>query len=121
MLLGYIIPQTNTFNPLQALSHLQNLNYYFSELGFLTIESETVQRSEGVYFFSLNAYSEIISSIKLYGNNLMNDYNSWSYCPSSRIVTEKIIPIWTSSSPNRIIYENLVDVVQSTLTNVKAP
>lgn len=118
MLLGYIVPQTTTFNPLQALSNLQSLNNYFSELAFLTIESERARISNENYIIPLEAYSGLISSLKIYNTYLMDDYATWSYCPSSNIVKKKIIPTWKSNDPSSIVYENLVDVVQLTLTNV---
>jgi hypothetical protein len=99
---------------------LQNLNYYFSELAFLTIESETVQRSNGKYYFSTDTYSQIISNIETYGNYLITDFNSWSYCASSKIVNQNVLPVWTLSSPKSIVYENLLNLVLSTLSEVRS-
>jgi hypothetical protein len=120
MLLSYIVPQTNTFSSLQALIHLQDLNYYFSELALLTIQSETIQKSNDQYNFPIGLYSEIISHIGVYENYLISDFNTWSYCPSSKIINQNVLPIWKSNNPKSLVYGNLVDLAQSTLSNVRS-
>jgi hypothetical protein len=119
MLLSYIVPQTNTFSSLQALTNLQNLNYYFSSLSFLIIESELAHQTRLKNFLPFTSYSEIMSNIEIYGNQLISDFNTWSYCPSSNLINQNVLPILTSNNLKSLVYRNLVDLVQSTLSNVR--
>lgn len=118
MILSYVIPQTNAYNSLTTLNHLHDLNYYLSELAFLTIETDLSDYLNISYFFSLDIYVQLISDIEQYGSYLIDDYSSWSYCPSSDIINQNIIPVWLSNSPKRMIFENLVNVVEATIVNV---
>jgi hypothetical protein len=115
--LSYIVPQANTYNSLQTLNHLQDLNYYFSEIAFLTIENELTKSTNTTSSFP-GLYSEILPNLEASTNYLLKDYSSWSYCSSSKIINQNILPIWTSNPPKSVALNNLMNFVQSTLAYV---
>lgn len=87
-------------------------------MALATLNADISNQFNWTNSFPSDAYLDSISNLKVYGSYIIEDYSAWSYCPSSRIINEKVIPVWTSDSPKSIVYESLVDVAQSTLKNV---
>lgn len=106
----------------------QKVQQHFSELLFsmlklcLIIQSTDMSYStNSQYHFKISEISETLVNITdIYENYLLEDYAKWSYCPSSALITENILTIWTQkNSTVSGSLTNLPDVVKSTIFYVK--
>ncbi|OMJ87330.1 hypothetical protein SteCoe_10923 [Stentor coeruleus] len=60
---------------------------------------------------------EVLIEMKYYQDKLLKDYNSWSYCPSSKIIKEPIVPYWVLEKSPVMKYENLYEVIELIIEN----
>lgn len=68
--------------------------------------------------YSFDNAQEVLNDIKIHQDKLIKDYNSWSYCPSSKIIKEPIVPYWVLENSPVMKYANLHKVIELIIENV---
>ncbi|OMJ71243.1 hypothetical protein SteCoe_30601 [Stentor coeruleus] len=114
----YISQEVSHSNSLIALNHLNNQAFYMAQLSLVLrcLHVENVANISLIY--TLENAQDILIELKYYQDSLLKDYNSWSYCPSSNIVKQPIVPYWVLEKSPVLKYTNLHKILELIIENV---
>ncbi|OMJ90888.1 hypothetical protein SteCoe_6650 [Stentor coeruleus] len=93
-ILSYISKEVNHSNSLQAFNHLSSLAYAVSQMALYMRMVDLGYQNSLDYQSDLNRTLNNLELLKTYQNLLFSDYDSWSYCKSSKIIKKSVIPYW---------------------------
>lgn len=71
-------------------------------------------------FYTQTRFEDVINDLKTLEDTLANDYDSWSYCPISKIVKENLISYWELENVPVLKFSNLRDIVSMIVQRVRA-
>ncbi|OMJ68132.1 hypothetical protein SteCoe_34507 [Stentor coeruleus] len=111
IILVYISQEVNHANSLTALNDLGNLAYSISQSILILRSFDKGLRLNMKNFYTQSRFEDIINDLKLLEENLVNDYDSWAYCPASKIVKENLISYWELETVPVLRFSNLRDIV----------
>ncbi|CAG9328656.1 unnamed protein product [Blepharisma stoltei] len=94
-ILIYIIDNVTHTNSLETFNHLGQIMFQIGSVADL-VRSIDLELTEGKYNLTrdLGYLSQGIDTLISLQGTILNDKSTWSYCKSSEIVTEKMIPLW---------------------------
>ncbi|CAG9310505.1 unnamed protein product [Blepharisma stoltei] len=108
-ILIYILTEINHSSDLGKVEHIAVFMQEITNLAFrsraIDLSTKYPDLDMAFYELSLNKSISILNSLR---TAIAHDYSQWSYCPSSRIVKNEIIPMW---SLNNFDYRTLYDTV----------
>ncbi|CAG9325531.1 unnamed protein product [Blepharisma stoltei] len=109
-ILVYIYEDTSHTSSLSVFSTFGSLMYNLMNSADLARSIDNEIRY-GVYNLTrdFGLFGDTINNIKELRNFILSDYDEWSYCQSSEIVKEDILPMWFFSPSSHISKYNLFD------------
>ncbi|CAG9335766.1 unnamed protein product [Blepharisma stoltei] len=121
-ILAYIIEQVAHTNSLDIFNHLGQIMFYIGSAANL-VRSISVEIEQGVFNLTRDSeyLNQTISELSVLQENVLSDKSQWSYCPSSKIVIENIIPIWEFDMGNPYLKKyNLYDAMTNFIQHVNS-
>ncbi|CAG9322469.1 unnamed protein product [Blepharisma stoltei] len=110
--LVYIYQVTAHSNSLNVFTHFGNIMFHLVNSADLARSIDSEKRS---YVYNLTRdlgyFKETINELKNLREFILSDYNDWSYCSSSSIVTDNVIPVWMFDPSPHIENFNFYDEV----------
>ena len=98
--------------------NLGQLNYLISELAVIARQFDINYHNGMGDIYTIDQFQSIIDETTKQQNNILIDYDSWSYCKSSEIVKNNVIPYVTFENPTITQYTNLYQFTDQVITNV---
>ena len=98
--------------------NLGELNYLISELAVVARQFDISYHNEMGDIYTIDQFQSIIDETAKQQNNILIDYDSWSYCKSSEIVKNNIIPYVTFENYTVIKFTNLFQFTEEIIRNV---
>ncbi|CAG9328649.1 unnamed protein product [Blepharisma stoltei] len=94
-ILIYIIKEVRHANSLETFNRLGQIMFYIGSTANI-VRSIDIEISQGIYNLTRDSeyYSKNIAVLSSLQQSVLDDKSQWSYCPSSKIVEENLIPIW---------------------------
>ncbi|CAG9330648.1 unnamed protein product [Blepharisma stoltei] len=113
-ILGVIYSNVSHSTSIQSFNDMGQALYCIASIANL-VRSIDLEYRTGKYNLTRDTgyLEENMVSLSLLQKNLLDDYDDWSYCSASKIMTDNEIPIWNFASGTPIlIYYNLYDAMQ---------
>ena len=98
--------------------NLGQLYYFISELAVIARQFDISSHNGMNVVYTIEQFQSIINETGIQQDNIFIDYNSWSYCKSSEIVKNDIIPYVTFENHTVIKFTNLFQFTDDIITNV---
>ena len=98
--------------------NLGQLNYLISELAVIARQFDINYHNRMGDIYTIEQFQSIINETGIQQNNILKDYDSWSYCKSSEIVKNNVIPYVTFENPTVTKYTNLFHFTEEIIQNV---
>lgn len=67
---------------------------------------------------NLNDYETLVLSLKNQESLIRKTKNEWSDCPTNNIITQNLLLIWNYNSQNTVEYDNFLNILSKTTSNV---
>ena len=114
----YITQEANHIKSMQALLDIGELCYDMSQVAVMCRQFDINYDTGMGDIYSINEIKLMINQIQIQQNNLILDYNSWSYCKSSDVIENDLIPYITYENPSKMLYANLYQFTDMFIKNV---
>lgn len=115
---SYVYKSTNDLVNLDSFTHMGDIYTYFSFLGLYVRSIDLNFYFDSPFFILLPNITLIGKNLESYHEHLRVDENQWSFCPSSNIINNKLIPIWKYSQKPEVEFTSLMDLIDATITHV---
>lgn len=119
IILVYISQEVDHSNSLTALNDLGNLAYSISQTILILRSFDKGLRLGIKNFYTQTRFEDVINDLKILEETLINDYDSWAYCPVSRIAKENLISYWELENIPVLKFSNLRDIVSMIVQRVR--
>ncbi|CAG9310507.1 unnamed protein product [Blepharisma stoltei] len=108
----YIWKEISHSNDIESTENLAGLLHEMTIMAHLSraIDLSTNYSDLNTSFY-LSLFTKSVNSLDSLQNTILSDYDSWSYCPSSEIVNNKMIPIWNIRTLPPLQYYTLYDTM----------
>ncbi|OMJ86719.1 hypothetical protein SteCoe_11729 [Stentor coeruleus] len=113
----YIYNQAKSLAKLDSFTHVADIYTSFAFLGFYMRSADTNLYYKKPFSILIENITEINTFLKLSHEQLNADRSKWLMCPSSKIMTSNIIPIWIYSETPEKSSTNLMDLIDNTITH----
>ncbi|CAG9317130.1 unnamed protein product [Blepharisma stoltei] len=115
-ILAYIISDASNTSKMSSLGDLGQLLYDLEALSdstrILSRQARSSSVSQAQKDLNYKNFQSLLTGIQNIKNNLLDDFDHWSYCESSKIIHEKLIPLWIFNGEKPYIeYNNLYDTL----------
>ncbi|OMJ80482.1 hypothetical protein SteCoe_19231 [Stentor coeruleus] len=115
--LSYISLEVKHSNSLKPMINLGDIGYLVSGVSFILRYLDASIHGNYTAYYTYDNVNTLLSLLKERKNVLSDEYSEWSYCPSSRIIKEKIIPYWVYEKKPILRYSNLPNLLDLFLTS----
>ena len=103
---------------MQTVMNLGQLNYLISQLALISRQFEISYINGMGEIYTIDRFISIINQTQIQQANILTDYSSWSYCPSSNAINNDVIPYVTYEHPSITLYTNLYGFTEKMIANV---
>ncbi|CAG9310506.1 unnamed protein product [Blepharisma stoltei] len=117
----YISTEVSLSNDLANVKNLASYIQQITILGYTSrmLELSTKHPNINETFYE-SAFNESLNLLDSLHENIIDDYDLWSYCSSSDVVQQELIPIWNRNSLHPISYHTLYDVIGEFMSHGKS-
>ena len=114
----YITEEANNVISMTAIMNIGELNYLIAKIAAISRQFDLSYNTGINDIYTVEEFQSFINQVQIQQQNLLIDYNSWSFCKSSNIIKENIIPYATFDNPSVMKYTNLYDFIGQFIKNV---
>lgn len=118
MILSYVAQEITQANSFNALVDIGTLGYEITRLVFILRSFDISIRTQSKPYFTLDDVNTTISKIRSIQDSLIADYNSFKFCGTSSIISQKIMPYWILESNATQKFCNLYEFADMISQNV---
>ncbi|CAG9322458.1 unnamed protein product [Blepharisma stoltei] len=111
-ILGYIYQDTVNTSSLDVFSHFGTLMFHLVNSAELARSIDSEKKSN-IYNLTrdLATFKSTITKLKDLRSYILSDYDDWSYCKSSEIVVDNVVPVWIFEPSTHISKFNFYDEI----------
>lgn len=115
----YIANEVAHSNSLEAVNNLIHLTYLLAQSAIIIRNFDISYKTGRKTLYSDDEFLFIIEELKKMQVKVLDDYDMWSYCKSSKVVKKDVVPYWSIDRGATIKYANLHKVIEILISNVK--
>lgn len=122
-ILVYISEEVTNLVSLTAIVNLSDTMHLASNLALLTRISDINTRTGMYSDFNLTSFPDIIKDLRNNQEDLFNNYDSWSNCPASSLLTSMGVSYWDLDPDPVLKQDSLLNIIRLTIkhvTNIQA-
>lgn len=118
-ILSYLYIESKDSNSLSNILNFGDICYILSHSSFILRYIDISIHKNYTSYYTFEYANNLLLTLESKKNLLINQYSKKSYCPSSKIAKENIIPYWKLENGPKLYYSNLPDLIETYLLNVK--
>lgn len=103
---------------LQPLLDLNYLSYSLAQLSLILRSKDVYSYLSKPQYYNDTYFDDMVLLTKGYQDSLNKELGKWKYCPSSKIVSEKIMSYWDVTKVNQVQKADLFTFVEFVIENV---
>ena len=98
--------------------NIGELSFLISKIAVIARQFDISYDSGMSTIYTTEIFQSYINQTQIQHDNLLLDYESWSFCKSSDIINKNILPYVTFDNPSVMKYTNLYDFTGRFIQNV---
>lgn len=118
VIIVYISKEVAHVSSLSGFIDLSNLLYSIAKTTLVVRSYDVYVRTGKFDYFSLEDVKIAATELKKAQDKLLENYDSWSYCPASKIITSKPTAYWVLENEPTLKFDSLYTVVGKLVQNV---
>jgi hypothetical protein len=119
MVLSYFFSEISKLSNKTAYKLMGEVQFNIVKLGLFSKVLDMSHRINFPINCNLNDYDTLIVSLKNYESLIRKTKHEWADCPTNNIITHNLLLIWNYNSQNTVEYDNFLNVLSKTISNVK--
>lgn len=117
-ILSYVFLESNENNSLATIISIGDICYLLSQSSFVLRYIDVSIHSNYTAYYTFEDVYDLLLTLEDKKNQFMNLYKKHSYCTSSKIAVENIVPYWTIEKNPKLYFSNLPNIIDIFLLNV---
>ncbi|OMJ95620.1 hypothetical protein SteCoe_860 [Stentor coeruleus] len=117
---AYIGKEVEHSNSLMALNNLNHLSFLLSQCAIIIRSFDLSFKTQRKTLYTEEEFYYIMDELKKIQKHVLDDYDTWAYCKSSKIIKEDVVVYWKIEKGFSMKYANLYKAVENVIENAEA-